>query len=289
MSSRSPSQRTFCFLSYLSGLLLVLLTLYWCLTYKEAQRGSSAETRKGIFLKLAKRDSKLSDSKSLIRGTSRSKQLFADYPLAQTCSHSEAKGLNVQQRDKAQAQPELSVTSCCASPTWQRLGSPEQPSTLAALTSMSHTYQGWDTPRTRTSQLLATLDSWSILFPWLSWCGLFFLGYLFLLLWALGNGANPCCVQKNKTTTNKQRTQALHYLLLALMVVACSVVPQDKLAQGYGRRHPPSVRPAWAQEAGQLSVIFRKQTPIWAMLLCHKIIFHEFQGCSRGLHCLYSV
>lgn len=52
------------------------------------QRGSSAETRKGIFLKLAKRDSKLSDSKALVQGTSRSKRLFADYPLAQTCSHS---------------------------------------------------------------------------------------------------------------------------------------------------------------------------------------------------------
>lgn len=178
------------------------------------QRGSSAETRKGIFLKLAKRDSKLSDSKSLIRGTSRSKQLFADYPLAQTCSHSEAKGLNVQQRDKAQAQPELFVTSCCASPTWQGLGSPEQPNTLAALTSRSHTYQGWDTLRTGTSQLLATLDSWSILFPWLSWCGLFFLGYLFLLLWTLGKGANPCRVQKNKTTANKQ-TENTSLALLA--------------------------------------------------------------------------
>lgn len=38
----------------------------------------------------------------------------------------------------------------------------------------------------------------------------------------------------------------------------------------------------------KLPGIFRKQIPIWAVSLCHEITSHEFQSCSRELHCLWS-
>lgn len=99
---------------------------------------------------------------------------------------------------------------------------------------------------------------------------------------ALGKRINPCHVQK------KKRMQALIDLYLAATLAVDSASGQA------GTQLGQEIPTKWQTRLGlgnrvELSSIFRKQIPIWAGLLCHEIISHEFPSCSKELHCLWSV